>query len=115
MGRFYKTTGGQYKDFMYQPDMESNMMVAQAEMKNEAIKQQYSDLQGLSERKLLEGYNDDYNSHVTGFNEQLQTGIDTYRKSGDKSILDNLIKQNWASVETHNTHSVGHNNLVAAE
>jgi len=93
MGRFYKTTGGQYKDFMYQPDMESNMMVAQAEMKNEAIKQQYSDLQGLSERKLLEGYNDDYNSHVTGFNEQLQTGIDTYRKSGDKSILDNLIKQ----------------------
>jgi len=38
MGRFYKTSGGQFRDFMYQPDMETAKMVVDAEIKNEANK-----------------------------------------------------------------------------
>ena len=93
MGRFYKTSGGQFRDFMYQPDMETAKMAVDAEIKNEAIKQQFSKVEGLQQRNLLQGYTDDYNEHVTGFNESLKGAISEYQKTGDKSHLDNVIKQ----------------------
>lgn len=96
MGRFYKTSGGKFKDFMYQPDMETAKLAVDAEIQNEAIKQQFSKVEGLQQRDLLQGYTDDYNTHVTSFNDSLHTAIEEYKKTGDKSFLDNAVKQGKA-------------------
>ena len=73
MGRFYKTTGGQFKDFMYQPDFESAKLAAQGEIKKAASEEALKRVGGMQQKDQLKGWDESYNTSITDFNERLES------------------------------------------
>ena len=92
MGRFYKTTEGQFSDFMYKPNYEAMAMEMEAELENKQVRSQMDNLPGLKTQNVLAGYVDEEESGIASLNDELKSSIENYKKTGDKTSLDNAIK-----------------------